>query len=82
MRIGVELMNEPRVSDDGLIRVLKPFHANATEVVQAAAQGGVQIVVQPSFNSIPHASWLTTSIDAFWVNSLYPLSTNNQPLPF
>lgn len=46
MGIGIELMNEPRVSDDGLtMDYLKSFYTNATEAVQAAAQGGIQIVV-------------------------------------
>jgi len=46
MGIGIELMNEPRVSDDGLtMEYLKSFYANATEVVQTAAQGDIQVVV-------------------------------------
>lgn len=46
MRLGIELMNEPRVSDDGFtMEYLKSFYTNATEVVQTAAQGRIQIVV-------------------------------------
>lgn len=46
MGLGIELMNEPRVSDDGFtMEYLKSFYTNATEVVQTAAQGRIQIVV-------------------------------------
>ena len=46
MGLGIELMNEPQVSDGGFtMEDLKSFYSNATEVVQAAAQGGIQIVV-------------------------------------
>ena len=46
MGLGIELMNEPRISDDGFtMEELKSFYANATEIVQNAAQGGIQIVV-------------------------------------
>jgi hypothetical protein len=73
MGIGIELMNEPRVSDDGFtLEYLKSFYAIATEVVQTATQGGIQIVVhgtQLSFN--PTNTLLTTCVDAFWVNRLY-----------
>ena len=73
MRIGIELMNEPRISDDGFtMEYLKAFYANATEVVQAAVQGDIQIFVHGTqLSLISEASLLTTYVDAFWVGSLH-----------
>lgn len=76
MGTGIELMNEPRVSDDRFtMEYSKSFHAIATAVVQAAAQGGMpRIVVR--------GTELSSNPTAFLAYHLFRCFLGESPITF